>query len=276
MSRLARPLFFSLLLFFTFVNLKSVWAQSDSLAPSEQIGQYAQNVQIGEASEVLQEPKGCLKSKGACAIKTSEHDKFVLSRGELTIVLDRSTALIIEASSETRLVAGTIWVKSEKQATVRSEFGAVQILAKGEMWVSRTRDRMIVSAIDGDVILHPRGGAEEILVQPGNENWIGRVARQTGQAETGVPMAIPFRPHIERWARLYSGTKADFEIELRRFHGLWSEASEQAARTHKAEFDRKIASIESEKARRLEAERKAQAQNKELRALFRQRVFDGL
>lgn len=233
-------------------------------------------VQMAQAEAPLQEPANCVSSKLACAVRTEPNEKFEWKFGDTTLTLDRSSGVLRETTGLARLIDGTVWVQTKSKFTVRTEFGDVKLEGPGEVWVSRDDGRIVVSATSNDVILRPRGSKEDLLVEVGNENWMGKVAAKTGEAETGLPTAIPLREHIERWARLYPGKVKDFRIAVRSFHGRWSSAADKAAALHRAEFERKIASVEAENARRAEAARKREIEDKKLRDLFRKKVFDGL
>lgn len=233
-------------------------------------------VQIGQAEAPLQEPELCVKSDRVCAVRTESNEKFEWVSGDVTLTLDRSSAILRETPTLARLIDGTLWVRTKSKFTVRTEFGDVKLQGPGEMWVSREGDRIVVSASANDVIMSPRGAKEDVLVETGNQNWLSKVAFKTGEAESGLPTAIPLREHIERWARLYPGKVQEFRIAVRSFHGRWSSAAEKAATLHKVEFERKVASLEQQKALQVEAARKREVEDRKLRDLFRKKVLEGL
>jgi hypothetical protein len=231
-----------------------------------------ESVQLPEAKAPLMEPAGCLEEASLCAVKTREGEKFEIHAGANAIVLDQGTSVIRLSADEARLVWGTIWVKAKGSFTVKTEYGDATV-KDGEFWMSRTAERITVSATSTEVVLHPRGSNEKLAVSPGEENWVSRVNRN-GFAETGVPKAIAFAEHIARWARLFEGKKKTFEKDVAEFHAVWSEASRRAAEFHQDLMNRKIASIESEKARRASEKKKRLDEERKLRDLFRKKVLD--
>lgn len=236
----------------------------------------AESAQIPFAKEIQLEPADCWdKGVGPCAVRTSAGEKFKLPFNGGEIVLDGSTIVARVSAQELRLVAGTIWVKAAEATVVQCEFGAVRA-EKGEFWVYRTQERMTVAAIDTTVSMRPRGAASEdaLDVLPAMENWVGKVANQTGRAQTGIPTAISIRDHLVRWARLFSGGRAQFEKDAESLYERWTEATAAAADIHKQLYDRRLAAVRADGARRDEERRREQARTKELIDLFKRKVFD--
>ncbi|HVK60252.1 MAG TPA: hypothetical protein VM432_01830, partial [Bdellovibrionales bacterium] len=174
-------------------------------------------LEVRIAKAAFEEPRGCLLSKAEnCAVKTGD-EKFTLKFPNGEIVLDQSTAVIL-SEKKLVLVNGTVWVRAHGPVTVSTEFGDAK--SSGEFWVSRSTARMNVSAVSETVELTPRGASEALSVDPGLENYVSGVQKD-GTAETGLPIAIPFSEHVTRWARLFTGKKADFEDQVDRFHATW-------------------------------------------------------
>jgi hypothetical protein len=230
----------------------------------------AAGIQIPDADEILQEPKTCLMQSVECGMRTKVGEKFEFEMGEATIVLDQMTTIVRVSARELRLVAGTVWVKTETPVMVRTEFGTAH-LSDGEMWVSRTSDRITVAATHGDAEIRPRGSTERLLIETGFENFLTKVG-DNGKAATGAPVAIVFPAHMERWARLFDGGKVEFEKEVAAFHKIWAEASEQAAGIHRELLERKIASVEEERQRRIAAKRRSENYDRGIREMFRQHI----
>lgn len=235
----------------------------------------AKTVQIPEARDLLQEPAGCLKSAPmateSCAVGTRAWEKGTLSFGDSTVVLDRSTAILLLGANEIRLVSGQIWLKSKSVFEVRTEFGSMKV-EPGEYWFDRDRERVRVGVIQGTARLYPRGAQDVLEVTPGLENWLGKVDA-SGEAQRGIPVVIQFKPHLQRWARLYAGTLKDFEKDVRDFHEVWLAASEYASEIHKALFERKVASLRAEHEKLEAARRRTEARTRELLRMFREKVF---
>jgi hypothetical protein len=223
---------------------------------------------------ILQEPRGCLENKvEPCALKSNSGQKFELNYASAHIVMDHSTALILTQKGVV-LVDGTVWVRTDRKVNVKTEFGYAEV-SNAEAWISRSEKRMTVSVISNSVELYPRGAAEPLVINSGLENYMGGVEKD-GSAETGLPVAIGFSEHIERWARLFSGTKAQFESQVAAFHSTWVEAAQEAADVHQALLGRKVASVKAEEDLKAAKRAKIEQENRELRDLFRKKIFDGL
>lgn len=233
----------------------------------------AEIVQLPNAEQILEQPEGCLAQAGLCAIATDHGEKYKLELGGSLVQLDQSTSVVRVSKSEIRLIAGTIWVRAKGDLVVRSEYGLVRV-RDTEAWVSHDKDRVTASAVGEPLVLEPRGGADGLQVPSGMENWIGRVG-DAGVAETGLPKAIALEPHLQRWARLYTGNRKQFEKDALKFRATWTEASQEAAALHKELYDRTVASISARKAQREAVLRQKQARDRAIRAMFRKRVLDG-
>lgn len=235
----------------------------------------AETVRLPETRSLMQEPSGCLKDVSAsipsCAIGTGAREKATLTFGDSVITLDRSTAILRLAQNEIRLVAGQVWIKSKSTFDVRTEFGTIKV-GPGEYWLDRDREKVRVGVIQGAAKLFPRGSEEVLEVTPGLENWLGKVGDK-GEARRGIPVVINFKFHIERWARLYSGSLKDFEEEVRAFHEIWLPASQFASELHKTLFERKVTHLRAEHEKAEEAKRRTEARTRELLRMFREKVL---
>lgn len=232
------------------------------------------NVQV-HASEI-QLPAGCLTdAKAVCAVENPNEQGFEVKVGESTVVLDHASSLVRTSEHEIRLVKGTAWVKATGLVTVQSEFGAVANVGSGDFWVTKTKSQITALAVSTDVNLRPKGSQETLLVSQGLQNTLGQVTFG-GVAETGIPMPIPFKEHLFRWARLYRGDKKEFETQVDKFHETWTDASRASAQINQQLFERKVASVD-ELAKAEEAKRsKVQSEQNQLRQMFRKRMLQGL
>lgn len=234
----------------------------------------AADLSADPSADILQEPGDCLEViESSCAVQTGSGDRFELTLSKGKVILDRDTTVIRLNDHEVRLVAGTIWVKpeSKQKLFVRTEFGTAS--ATHEFWVMKEGDRSVVSATVKETEMIGRGSQETLLVPAGLENWMGRVTK-SGRASTGLPSPIQPSPHLARWARLYTGKKAQFEKEVAAFKTTWSQARGEATQIQQALFERKLASLESAANERVKSRQKVEARNRELRDLFRRRVLN--
>jgi hypothetical protein len=232
----------------------------------------AETMQMPEAAERREEPAGCWAKAIACAVRTASNEKLELKLGTSSVALDQSTVILRVSSNELRLVSGTIWIRASEPVTVATEFGTFSS-EKGEFWVWRNAERVHAASVESIVQMKPRGSKETLEIGAGLENWFSRIGPD-GQARTGIPMAIELKSHLLRWAKLYSGSKANFEKEAQLFYEKWELAAEEAAAIHKELFDRKVASIRSQENIREVEHRKVEAHNRELRQMLWRHAFE--
>jgi hypothetical protein len=228
------------------------------------------SLEVRVRAELLQEPVRCLAEATVCAVRTGVADTGQIEVGSSAIAIDQSSSLIRLSANDAKLIWGTIWIKAKGDFTIRTEYGDASI-TDGEFWVTKTAERIIIATITSSVTVKPLGSNEHFVVESGEENWLSRVGR-SGSAESGVPMAISFKEHLERWARLYRGGKKNFEKDVAEFHKTWLAASERTAQLHQSLVNRKIASIQEEKARLNAERRRRAAEDLKFREMFRRKV----
>ena len=232
---------------------------------------------------IQQEPHDCLATKDVCAIQNLNESGFEVKIGDAVVTLDRASSLIRQSTNEIRLVSGTAWIQAQSMFIVTTEYGSVKNLISsgsegaldgGDFWVSKNSQGLTAIAISADVELAPKGSNERLLVSQGLQNTLGHIGFN-GQAATGIPLPIPFKDHVFRWARLYRGPKKDFEPQVDRFRAKWQQATEASAEINRSLYARKVASVDQ--AKRIEDDKKAkvEAENLALRKMFRQRMLNG-
>jgi hypothetical protein len=233
------------------------------------------------ALEVTQEPAGCLKAKTVCAVMTGERERFSLKLQDHLVHLDQSTVLVRYSQDHLALVRGMVWVETHSSShqkiaplSVETEFGTARLRQAGEMWVQKLGRKAYVFASRNEVELMSRGSDETLTLEAGFQNFFTAVDG-TGKAQVGVPTAILFHDHVQRWARHFAGGAKEFEKQLRVFHGAWLAATERASELHQQLYQRKVAAYEEEQAKIAEAKRREDARNRALREQLWNRVFDG-
>ncbi len=222
-------------------------------------------------SSVLEQPDQCWKAEGPCALRTSQQGRADLQIGQSEMVLDEKTTILRVDKSDLRFVSGRLWIKAKASLKVLTEFGEIEV-GPGEAWLERDSEKVLVSSAGSEIKILPRGSRAEILIEPGLENWIGKVGLN-GEARIGLPSPIPLKSHLQRWAKLFRGSKAEFESQAQAFHEVWQRAAQGVAVVHQELYERKVAGLQAEEARRNGEKRRAEARNRELRDMFRKRVF---
>lgn len=235
----------------------------------------AESMQLPITRELTEQPRACWnKDIEPCAVQTTNGEKSVLKFAGGVLTLDRSTTVVRLSASRLRVTGGAVWIKVPEAIEVLTEFGSFVLSSHGgEAWIVNDGQRAIASAIDGGIDITPRGSRETLVIDPLFENWLGK-AGPDGKARVGVPVAIAFKPHLKRWARLYNGPKSAFEVDAQKFHESWSQAVKEAADLHQTLFERKMASVEADSERRSVERKKVEQRNRELREIFRRKVFE--
>ena len=233
------------------------------------------SIEITVHASAIMEPRNCLNTKAVCAIENPSVEPLEIKVGSSILTLDHDTTLVRTTDSHVRLVKGTLWVRATPEMTVSAEFGDAQATTSSEFWITRSKDSMTVSTVLGAVEISGRGTNEKLIVTAGLQNTLGSV-NLAGQSSTGLPMPIPFKELVTRWAKFYRGPKKDFLAQVDAFHTVWVDASKESAEINRTLYSRKVASVESLKRAAAEKSAKANAEKRELHELYLRRVFDGL
>jgi hypothetical protein len=239
------------------------------LAFTVEVKVHAARVSLPSVKAPVQEPSECLKTSNVCAIKTPELGKFSLDVGNGKVTLDSNTIVVRVSPTEVKLITGTLWVKSESEIKIDTSFGLVSS-SGGEFWVRIDVDKTVVSAIEGTLSLVGKDKKTVLRLEEGEENWIGGIARN-GKSTSGVPKAIAFEDHLFRWARLYSGSKTQFEADVKKFHSRWSRQLASVADYHKQLAESRLEVLDREYEKRAQAKAQEESRSKELRSLFRRK-----
>ncbi len=226
-------------------------------------------ITLGNAQKIVEEPLNCLEGDDICAIKTSANEKYKLILGEVNIVLDENTALVRNSEKVVTLLSGQIWVNGKSQITVKSEYGEI-ISEKGNFWVIHQEKKVIIEAIDTNLVLKPRLSPSDLKLEAGEQNWFGPID-QNQISSSGIPMPIDPNQLLFRWAKLYPGTKSKFEKEFKAFVELWRPAVENLAEHHAVLAKRRVASIEEENERQLKIKKAREKEDRRIRNWFRER-----
>lgn len=231
----------------------------------------AARVTLPTAKDPVQEPVHCLQTSDICAIKTPSASKFQLAVGAGDVVMDANSIVVRQSSHVVKLIQGTIWVKASEGMTVATAYGDV-VSEGGEFWVRTEGDKVYVSSVASFLKLACVDKKTVLRLEEGEENWISGVGLK-GQSTTGIPKAIALEEHLYRWARLYSGSKTQFETDVKNFHSRWSRQLASVADYHKQLAEARLKVLEEEAARRAQAKAQEEARSQELRALFRRKQF---
>jgi hypothetical protein len=217
-------------------------------------------------------PNDCLPSLAECAIGTAEETKYKLKNKEQILTLGSATVLVRQDSSHYTLISGMVWIKTKTALDIKTEFGHVSS-GQGEFWVSLADEKVWVQAVEGSVVVIPRGSQSKVEVEEGHENWLGPV-QKNGVAEMGLPRPISFTDYLARWARLYPGTKKQFKKEAEALRLKMAPAAQADANYYSELVERQVAALHDQEAERAKARKIYEDHEKELRMLFRRKTLD--
>ncbi len=224
---------------------------------------------LGNAAKVAQTPEDCIDSEGVCAIKTGPSEKYRIKIGNSQVVLDENTAIIRQDEFKLVLVTGQVWVLAKDEIKIETEYGSART-HEGNFLCKNKDKRMEVKAIDAIMTLTPRLSKTELSLEPGEQNWLGRID-QNRVTSSGVPVAVSPSELISGWARLYTGTKSQFENDFKNFFEQWQNASVNLAKLHAEITQRQIAGIEHDRTRKKHIEEEKARETKRIKDWFRQK-----
>lgn len=223
------------------------------------------------ANKVTLEPANCLLMSSVCSVTTGSKQKFILNFGTNNAVLSQKSVVVRESADTIHILEGTILVKSNEKTTIKCEFGKI-ISEKGEVLVSREEGKVFVRATAQPVVIIPRGSNEELILEPGFENWLYKVTTN-GQAQTGVPLVWDYEPLLKTWARLFDGNLNGFRKKTESLKEVWANAVENASFRHKNYAQRLLASAEADRQHRARVKKKEDEERRQIRELMIQRNY---
>lgn len=229
-------------------------------------------------TNVTLNPKNCLIESSVCSVLTPAGKKFELTFGKSAAILDENTAVLRDSATQITLLQGRVWVKTSEGATVRTEYGRVTLpKGNGEFWAEKSvaTRKVTFSAVNGNLVMVPRGSQEEIAILQNYENWLGPVDK-AGIATSGVPHLIDIENHVNRWARLYSGGKRAFKKEVHNFFLTWHPMVEEVSDKHRALALRTLASESEKQKKEAERQKVIHAERNRVRDMMLRRLGPGL
>ena len=219
-------------------------------------------------------PDGCMRSSAAelpCAISTvsNEHLRLVVPGG--IIVLDEAS-VVARSAVGIVLVKGAVLVQSGegREIAVVNEYGTFVVRdAQALAW--RERERAWIGVLSGDVAIRGKGIAP-LGLDPGMQNWMGPVTR--GHASVGYPTALEFVKRLAQFARLFPGDREAFALQAGQLAQSWKTSVRTIASLDESRARDRIASIRADEQRKAAALARKDADDRELRALFRKKSLD--
>lgn len=231
------------------------------------------------SSAFLQEPRGCLDSDAACALRIGARRLFVYepvpgrqwTGGENTIFV-RLDPCLSNGPCRMRFLEGVVRVTGE-ETLVETNLGDLK--ARGEVFIERQGTGiLIVNTGNLPVSFKGTGWSAEGEIPSGSEVKLELPNVKTGKTDVNLPLPFDFDKQVVREARFYTGKKADFQKRLETVAKVRTEAAPAIMSLHQNMAQRKIASVEEVEKARQARRAKREARDRELRALFRRKVLN--
>jgi len=219
----------------------------------------------------VEEPKNCLRRAEICAIGTYKGTKYELVVGSAHLILGQQTSLTRLERSRYILLSGELWVRTEDEIIVESEYGEVSVY-HGEALLSRTDRQLVVKSLNGQVKIHPKGG-KDLEVERGFENALYPVGK-LGHAQTSIPQLIDLNATIKELGDLYIGDKRDFSEVIESIFDNWPETVNKASEFHSELAKRAIASDNIRVEKEMRRRQAIEAERRRLNELFRSKTLD--
>lgn len=248
-------------------------------------------------SDLLEEPKGCLTqaapSVNPCSFRVGQGRKLVLKSEGRVLTVGDNTILIREAADRYRLVEGFVRVgpgDETEPAKAGSTAGlaaktvllvssssnwkqAARVQGEGEFFVERYNNSISVVNTGSRKVELFSGGRDEGWIGSGMEVRFSKPDRRSGRYEVGAPLPLDLESQVVREAKLFAGEKKKFSERVDQILVLQQGAAELAAQIHQDAVNRKLASLEAAAEKRRREAAKREAEDREIRAMFRRKVL---
>lgn len=229
--------------------------------------------QISAAASLIEVPEHCLQKKiHPCAISSDRRTKVELTSGLVasSLVLETGAKLLIDEKEKLNLVTGEVGIIG--LSTLEFRHGAVEILARGQVYLKRTDRWIQINVLDGRVEVRTANRKMEVLTS-GWSQEIGPMDPLTSLVQFRVAKPFDFHPVVTRWLQIKGGNAAQVAADISQYKTLWIEAIETATAEYSGQVDRNIASDEARRKKDEAAKSLRETENRKLRELFRQKTL---
>jgi hypothetical protein len=252
----------------------------------------AERVQLGEvsldsktlkySSDLLEEPRGCilqieLESK-PCSFRVGRRRKLTLESESRNLTVGDNTILVRESKNRYRLVEGFIRIQAEATTTVVVSSASdlkksVRVQGDGEFFIEKYGSDVVVVNTGAKKVSIHTAGRDLGWIGTGMEIRFNKPDRYSGSYEIGPPLPLDLESQIVREAKFHIGLKSEFGQRIDVILAMQRRAAELTASIHSQTVARKIASLEEEAERRRKEKARREAEDREIRALFRRKVL---
>lgn len=260
------------------------------MLPSHQA--LAERVQLSEvsldsktlkySSDLLEEPRGCVLQNDSqaqtCSFRVGQRRKLTLKLDGRTLTVGDNTILVRESKDRYRLVEGFVRIQAESKTTIvvssSSDWkNAARVQGDGEFFVEKYGSEVVVVNTGAKKVSLHTSGRDLGWIGTGMEIRFNKPDRYSGSYEIGPPLPLDLESQIVREAKFHVGLKSEFSQKIDAVLAMQRRAAELTASIHSQTVARKIASLEEEAERRRREKAKREAEDREIRALFRRKVL---
>jgi hypothetical protein len=229
-------------------------------------------VQDQYLTNMVQEPKGCLKSEGfVCGVKTQGlAQSFQLQ--SLTFHLAPKTIVIRTSPGHWYLSQGEVWVESVEPVTLRTQFGKVLSEGTLSVLVSSAESSVEVVPLAEDCVIVPMGSETPYSLD------VGLLARLEGRDKRGfgylrIPQSAPVAKVMQTWAQLHKGAASEFARMMKQYRIKWGVQASLISEAHKDIYKREVASAKERERIQRERRQRYEAESQQLRQMFKNKNY---
>jgi hypothetical protein len=244
------------------------------------------NVKVKARSVEL--PNNCRNTKRECTIY-AEKQIEKLATQSAQIVISRGATVTRTKEQQIKLIRGLIRVSSNSLQHLQGQSGSQKAhfttnvhtiygdieLSDGDVLIEASDSIVkLTNLSSGNMMYHPRGEDRAHHLPKGFATYLAKVT-SSGVAEAGYPHPAEVDMLVARMARVYSRSeKAQLRNDLEQFRTAWREATRIVGPWYLDTVKREIASELEEKERQARLRAAREAEDRKLREMFQQRIFD--
>lgn len=223
-------------------------------------------------------PSRCLKERVLpCGLQADGRRVSVDLQG-IRIVLADQAVIQIVSPQEIKIVTGHVYLYRTLQNSVEyeliSEFGRVQLLKEGHLFVKKTAQNFEIYPLQSGVNVVPVGFAEKdgLFLPVGYRSHLGSVT-DTKKAHYEIPVSANLKGLVEVLGPLFPGTATELTSFLNKYRTHWLEAAHSGAVMQNQWAERELASAKNEEARKQQMIERAKLEQHQIRQLFRSKNY---
>lgn len=225
------------------------------------------------ASKIYDEPQNCVKMDSLpCAIQTPFHHKKYVALDGGRITLSGSSAIQKISENKFRYILGVVWLNAiSEEIEVETEFGEIKVSGGLAYFLRDERNFIEIRNVTAKIIIIPKGKKQEVELPKFWANYLGPFSNKKKRSQLDLPRVYSFKDHLNKYARVYGGTRFEFRNDLQKHHFEWSAAVYSNSKFVENETKRIIASDVENK--RIQKENKISREKREdeMKKFFRKR-----